>query len=64
MRSSVVVWSWVRSGSMTRTGWTGTGVRAEGVGDEGVMSPLMSSTAVTAFSRDCSAGEWTVAIFC
>ena len=27
-------------------------------------SPLMSSTAVKAFSRDCSAGEWTEAIFC
>ena len=26
-------------------------------------SPLMSSTAVNAFSRDCSAGEWTEAIF-
>ncbi|WP_433970141.1 hypothetical protein [Tunturiibacter gelidiferens] len=26
MSSSVVVWSWVRLGSMTRTGWTWTGV--------------------------------------
>src|SRR5882757_7023352 len=66
IRISVADWSWVRSGSMTRTGWTCAGACwVLGVAGPALLarSPLMSSMALTAPSKDCPAEEWTEEIF-